>query len=87
MSQLYWIGGAAAVPEVDDFTPANVEIGDTFTLTLKDEAGATIATVSFVATVATVANVTAGLSAAWAANATPRRRRRRATTARARRCG
>lgn len=42
------------------FTPANVEIGDIFTITMPDKS-----TVSFTATVATVANVTAGLFTAW----------------------
>jgi hypothetical protein len=69
MAAPIWLGGTTAVTEVDDFTPANVQVADVFTLTLADEAGVTLATVSFTATVATVANVTAGLAAAWQANA------------------
>ncbi|MDD2565975.1 MAG: hypothetical protein PHZ26_03465, partial [Candidatus Gracilibacteria bacterium] len=48
----------AAVAQISTVTPANVEVGDTFTATINGVA------VSFVATVATVANVTAGLTAA-----------------------
>src|SRR5205809_762219 len=69
MSAPIWYGGTTAVSQVDDFTPANVQISDVFTLTVKDESNTTIATVAFTATVATVANVTAGLAAAWAASA------------------
>lgn len=70
MSFKIWIGGAAAVAQVDTFTPANVEIGDVFTLTATGEDGSTNA-VSFTATAATVANVTAGLVAAWNASTHP----------------
>jgi len=62
-----FIGGASAVAQEDRFTPANVEIGDVFTLTATGEDGTTAA-VSFTATEATVANVTAGLTAAWNAS-------------------
>ena len=41
-------------------TPANVQVGDVFTLTVDGQAAA-----RFVASAATVANVTAGLKAAW----------------------
>lgn len=68
MSDLYWIGGTTAVPMVDRFTPANVEIGDVFTLTATAEDGTTTAAVNFTATAATVANVTAGLVVAWNAS-------------------
>jgi hypothetical protein len=64
----YWMGGnggTTATAQLTDFTPANVEIGDIFTLTATAEDGSTTAAVSFTATVATVANVTAGLVAAW----------------------
>lgn len=54
--------------EIDLFTPANVEIGDVFKLTLT--VGLTTTTVQYTATAATVANVTAGLKAAWEANPT-----------------
>lgn len=61
-----WTGEAPAIAQVDKFTPANVEVGDIFTLTITDGDG-TSHVVNFVATVATVENVTAGLSAAWTA--------------------
>jgi len=64
MATVRYIGKAAAVAQVDTFTPADVEIGDIFTLTVTGLAGTSFA-VSFTATVATVANVTAGLTAAW----------------------
>ena len=62
-----WLGGAPNVAQVDGFTPANVQVGDVFTLTATGEDGGTAA-VSFAATVASVANVTAGLAAAWNAS-------------------
>lgn len=64
MSKRTYIGGAAAVAQVETFTPANVEVNDVFTITITLESGATVA-VSFTATATTVANVTAGLTAAW----------------------
>lgn len=60
-------GGAnsTSTAQVSTVTPAGtIEIGDTFT------AGIGATNVTFTATVATVANVTAGLTAAWNANAT-----------------
>lgn len=63
----YWIGGAPSVAQVDNITPANVEINDVFTLTVTDDAGGTVA-IAFTATAGTVANVTAGLTAAWNAS-------------------
>jgi L-cystine uptake protein TcyP (sodium:dicarboxylate symporter family) len=62
IQELLLVNGGAA--QVDDITPAVVEIGDTFTVTINGTS------VSFVATVATVANVTAGLTAAINGNAT-----------------
>jgi len=50
--------GVVAVAQVSTVTPANVEIGDTFTAVINGTA------INFTATVATVANVTAGLTAA-----------------------
>ena len=61
------MGTAPSTAQVDRFTPANVQIGDVFTLTATGEDGSTAA-VSFTATAATVANVTAGLVAAWNAS-------------------
>jgi len=66
-ADVHWTGAATAVAEVDTFTPANVEIGDVFTLTITGWDGTTNA-VSFTATATTVANVTAGLTAAWNAS-------------------
>ena len=57
-------GAATAVAQVDTATPANVEIGDIFTLINTDDNAAT-ASIAFTATATTVANVTAGLTAAW----------------------
>lgn len=67
MANPYWIGGATAVAQVDTFVPANVEIGDVFTLTATGE-NSSIAAITFTATAATVANVAAGLVAAWNAS-------------------
>ncbi len=65
MSNLKWIGGASASAQVTDFTPANVEIGDIFTIIMTAEDGSTTVSIPFTATAATVANVTAGLSTAY----------------------
>lgn len=62
-----WIGGSPTTAQVDSITPANVEIGDVFTVTITDDAGGTVA-IAFTATAATVANVTAGLAAAFNAS-------------------
>jgi hypothetical protein len=67
MATIRWTGNAAEIAQVDTFTPAIVEIGDIFILTLTDPSGET-AEISFTATAATVANVTAGLEAAWNAS-------------------
>lgn len=56
-------GDAQTQTQEETFTPANVEIGDIFTLTFTNEKGTTFA-VSFEATGTTVANVTAGLTTA-----------------------
>jgi len=65
-----WTGMADAVAQVDTFTPANVEIGDIFTLTVTGADGTSHA-VNYTATEATVSNVTAGLTAAWNNDADP----------------
>lgn len=67
MADIRWVGGAAAVAQIDTVTPANVEIGDIFTITVTGENGDTNA-IAFTATAATVANVVAGLVAAWNAS-------------------
>lgn len=59
MSTVRWIGNAAGVKQVTTATPANVEIGDIFTLTINSK------TISFTATAATVANVVDGLTDEW----------------------
>lgn len=56
-------GDAIAEAQVWRATPGNVEIGDTFRLSINGKLG-----VTFTATAATVANVTAGLTAAWNAS-------------------
>ena len=60
--KLVFKGVAAAVAQVDDVTPANVEIGDVFTIRLTNRAGETYL-ISFTATATTVQNVVEGLSA------------------------
>jgi hypothetical protein len=60
-----WEGGAAAVAQVDTVTPANVEVGDIFTITINGKS------VSFTATEATVSNVTAGIVALFNASEEP----------------
>lgn len=64
MSVRRWVGVAAAVAQVDKYTPANVAIGNTFTLTATGQDGSTVA-ITYTAAAATVADVTAGLSALW----------------------
>lgn len=72
MSSPIWLGGATAVTQTDTFTPGGtITTGDSNVITLKDENNATITTVTFVtAGTTTAAAVTAGLIAAWNANAT-----------------
>ena len=67
MATIRYTGDAIAVAQVDKFTPANVEVGDIFTLTVTGLSGITHK-INFTATAATVANVTAGLTAAWNAS-------------------
>lgn len=62
MADNIFTGNAIAVAQVWKVTPAGVEIGDVFTLTINGKS------ISFTATAATVANVTAGLVAAWNAS-------------------
>lgn len=63
MSTLIWRGDAQGRAQVTHVTPANVETGDIFTLTVNRK------DVSFAATAPTVANVVNGLVAAWNAAA------------------
>ncbi|MBN1377864.1 MAG: hypothetical protein JXA04_01360 [Gammaproteobacteria bacterium] len=64
MAIIRYTGDAEAVAQVDKFTPANVEIGDIFTLTVTGMDGRTVS-ISYTAEAATVADVTAGLTEAW----------------------
>lgn len=61
----YWVGRAATVGQRDTLTPANVEIGDTFTVTCNGK------NLTVTATAATVANVTALLDAAIDSSSEP----------------
>lgn len=61
MATLKWRGDSPAIAQVNSVTPANVTVGNIFSVTINGK------TVSFVATAATVANVTAGLASACAA--------------------
>ena len=62
MATIRWRGNASGVAQVITVTPANVEVGDVFTLTVNGTS------VSYTAAAATVADVTAGLAAAWSAS-------------------
>lgn len=61
MATVTWRGDAKQVAQVNTVTPANVNIGNTFTVTINGKA------ITFTATAGTVANVTAGLYALLAA--------------------
>ena len=63
MADLRFIAQAPAVAQVDTFTPANVDIGDIFTITLTNDAGYSYE-ITFTATAGTVQNVVTGLVAA-----------------------
>jgi len=58
MAQVHWRGDAPAVAQLTIATPANVEVGDVFSLTINGKS------VSYTAAAATVADVTAGLTSA-----------------------
>ena len=60
-----WMPRQKKVSQINTLTPAAVDIGDTFTVTINTKA------ITFTATVATVANVTAGLVALLQASAEP----------------
>lgn len=60
-----WVGNALDRKQVDTITPANVNIGNTFTCTINGKA------ITVTATAATVANVTALLTAAWNVSTIP----------------
>lgn len=65
MATIRWRGDAPAVAQVSTATPANVEIGDLFTLTINGKG------VAYTAVAATVADVVAGLVSAVANSSTP----------------
>lgn len=65
MSTIIWQGGAQQVQQVNTVTPANVNIGNTFSVVVNGK------TTTFVATAATVANVTAGLVTLLSASTEP----------------
>lgn len=65
MATRYYTGAAKAVAQVNTITPANVNIGNTFTLTWNGK------TLIYTAAAATVADVTAGLVALVAASEEP----------------
>jgi hypothetical protein len=68
----HWIGGAAAVAQVDTLTPGGtIEAGDLFNITLTDEAGATAA-LSVAATGTTVNQTVVDIVAAFNASTDPR---------------
>jgi hypothetical protein len=65
MANQIWRGDAPAAAQLNTVTPANVLVGNVFTLTINGKS------ISFTATAATVANVTAGLAALVAASTIP----------------
>ena len=65
MTTKIWRGDAPAVAQVSRITPATVEIGDTFTVTINGKS------ITVTATAATVANITALMTAAIAASDIP----------------
>lgn len=65
MATSFWVGDAQAVAQVDTLTPADVGVGNTFTVTINGKS------ITFTATAGTVANVTAGLVALLSASDIP----------------
>jgi hypothetical protein len=63
-----WIGGAAAVAQVDDFTPSDPAENDTITLTVTGENEDTVALVYTATATHTVAASIAGMVALWNAS-------------------
>lgn len=55
MATRRWVGNGQDIAQLNTITPAAVDIGDSFTITIN------VKSITFVATAATVANVTAGL--------------------------
>jgi hypothetical protein len=68
MADVRWIGGAAAVAQVDDFTPSDPAQSDTITLTVTGENGDTVALVYTATATHTVAASVAGMVALWNAS-------------------
>jgi hypothetical protein len=73
VAQKRWTGASASVAQQNTVTPANVGVGNTFTVTTNGKS------ITFVATAATVGNVTAGLFAAISASQEPEWRQLAAT--------
>lgn len=65
MATVRWIANAKKVAQVNAITPANVGVGNTFTVTINSKS------LTFTATAGTVANVTAGLVALCGASTAP----------------
>lgn len=65
MATKIWRGDGADVSQINTITPANVGIGNTFTVTINGKS------ITFTATAGTVANVTAGLTALLTASTVP----------------
>lgn len=62
MAEIIFIGGATAVAQVNSETPANVEVGDIFTVTLSNSGGDRD-TISYTAAAATAKDCVEGLNA------------------------
>jgi hypothetical protein len=65
MAHCIWLGDAQPIKQINTITPANVNIGNIFSVTINGK------TVSFTATAATVANVTTGLASALSSSTIP----------------
>lgn len=70
MATKRWKGAAAKVAQVNTITPANVGVGNTFTVKVGVDPSSV--SITFTATAGTVANVTAGLVALLLASTDPR---------------
>ena len=69
MSQIFWLGTATAIAEIDVFTVASATAADVDLLTVKDEYGATLTTVSYtVPGSPSNSAVATAIAAAWNAN-------------------
>lgn len=71
MATKYWVGGASSTAMVMTATPANVEIGDVFTLISWNADGTKSVSIEWTATGATVKNVCDNLVSLWNASTSP----------------